>query len=128
MYAIRSYYAKMDYPVVLKNSFSKCGTKVDRVNSDSELKKLSRNAIWENKLIQEYVDFKEGDTYKDMRILVIDGEVIGGYRRVSDNFITNLHIGGRIEPLNVSSELEEMALKCSECMNGYIMGIRNNFV
>jgi len=114
---------KMDYPVVLKNSFSKCGTKVDRVNSDSELKKLSRNAIWENKLIQEYVDFKEGDTYKDMRILVIDGEVIGGYRRVSDNFITNLHIGGRIEPLNVSSELEEMALKCSECMNGYIMGI-----
>uniref|UniRef100_A9A8C4 Coenzyme gamma-F420-2:alpha-L-glutamate ligase n=1 Tax=Methanococcus maripaludis (strain C6 / ATCC BAA-1332) TaxID=444158 RepID=A9A8C4_METM6 len=115
--------ANMDYPVILKNSFSKCGTKVNRVHSDSELKKLSRNAIWENKLIQEYVDFKEGDTYKDMRILVVDGEVVGGYRRVSDNFITNLYSGGQIEALNVSSELEEIALKCSECMNGYIMGI-----
>ncbi|WP_459201708.1 coenzyme gamma-F420-2:alpha-L-glutamate ligase [Methanococcus sp. CF] len=114
---------KIDYPVVLKNSFSKCGMKVNRVNSDSELKKLSRNAIWENKLIQEYVDFKEGDSYKDMRILVVDGEVVGGYRRVSSNFITNLYTGGQIEALNISSELEEIALKCSECMNGYIMGI-----
>ncbi|MBA2860272.1 gamma-F420-2:alpha-L-glutamate ligase [Methanococcus maripaludis] len=113
----------MDYPVILKNSFSKCGMKVQKANSDDELQKLSKNSIWESKLIQEYVDFKKGDTYKDMRILVIDGEVVGGYRRVSNNFITNLYVGGQIEALNVSSELEEIALKCSECMNGYIMGI-----
>jgi len=115
----------IEYPVVLKNSFSKCGTSVHIAKSDDDLKKLTKKAIWEGKLIQEYIDFrdKENGRYKDMRILVVDGEVVGGYRRVSDNFITNLYGGGTIENLNIDDEIEEIALKCAESMNGYIMGV-----
>ena len=47
----------MDFPIILKNSFSKCGVKVDKANSFEELEKLTKNAIWENKIIQEYTDF-----------------------------------------------------------------------
>jgi gamma-F420-2:alpha-L-glutamate ligase len=113
----------MNFPVILKNSFSKCGVKVEKANCFHDLEKMTKNAIWENKIIQEYIDFNEIGIYKDMRVLVVDGEVIGGYRRVSNNFITNLHVGGKIEPLDISEEISELALKCAECMNGYIMGI-----
>ncbi|AEF95584.1 coenzyme gamma-F420-2:alpha-L-glutamate ligase [Methanotorris igneus] len=114
----------IDFPVVLKNSFSKCGLKTYLAKNHEELKKLTKNAIWESKLIQEFIDFKESGVYKDIRVLVVDGEVVGGYRRVSKDFRTNLHLSqGCVEKLQLNEEIEEIALKCAEVMNGYIMGV-----
>ena len=113
----------LDYPIILKNSFSKCGLSVKMAKSDEELKKYTKNAIWEGTIIQEYIDFGENGIYKDIRVLVVDGEIVGGYRRVSKNFITNLHLGNGIESLKLNDEIEELALKCAEYMEGYIMGV-----
>ncbi|AEH06632.1 coenzyme gamma-F420-2:alpha-L-glutamate ligase [Methanothermococcus okinawensis] len=113
----------LEYPIILKNSFSKCGLSVKMAKSDEELKKYTKNAIWEGTILQEYINFGENGKYKDIRILVVDGEVIGGYRRVSNNFITNLHLGNIVEPLKLNDDLSELALKCAESMNGYIMGV-----
>jgi gamma-F420-2:alpha-L-glutamate ligase len=113
----------IEYPVILKNSFSKCGLSVKMAKSDEELKKYTENSIWEGTLIQEYIDFKENGKYKDIRVLVVDNEIIGGYRRVSENFITNLHLGNSIEPLNITDEIGEIAIKCAESMEAQIMGV-----
>ncbi|ACV25038.1 coenzyme gamma-F420-2:alpha-L-glutamate ligase [Methanocaldococcus fervens] len=113
----------LSFPVVVKNSFSKCGLKVFMAKNHDELKELTKNAIWEGKLIQEFVDFKENGLYKDMRILVVDGEVVGGYRRVSKDFRTNLYLGNAVEKLNIDEELKELALKCAELSNAIILGV-----
>ncbi|MCS3922657.1 gamma-F420-2:alpha-L-glutamate ligase [Methanococcus voltae PS] len=115
----------MEYPVILKNSFSKCGMKVEKPQNDEELNEMSKNSMWESKLIQEYIDFKDPKTglYKDIRVLVVDGQVIGGYRRISNNYITNLYKGGGIQELTINSEIEELALKCAEVMKGDIMAV-----
>ncbi|MCS3901655.1 coenzyme gamma-F420-2:alpha-L-glutamate ligase [Methanococcus voltae] len=113
------------YPLILKNSFSKCGMRVDKPLNNEELKEKTKNSMWESKLIQEYIDFKDQNTglYKDMRVLVVDGQVVGGYRRISNDYITNLYKGGSIEELKINSDVEEIALKCSEVMKGDIMAV-----
>lgn len=113
----------LDYPVVLKNSFSKCGVTVKKITSDEELKRYTKNAIWEGMIVQEYIDFRVGDLYRDVRILVVGDEVIGGYSRVSKNFITNLHMGGSIKPVKITEELEDLALRCAQAIGGDIVGI-----
>ena len=113
----------IEFPVIVKNSFSKCGLKVFMAKNYNELKELTKNAIWEGKIIQEFIDFKENGLYKDMRILVVDGEVVGGYRRVSKDFRTNLYLGNIVEKLNIDEELEELALKCAELSEAVILGV-----
>ncbi|MCQ6254081.1 coenzyme gamma-F420-2:alpha-L-glutamate ligase [Methanocaldococcus sp.] len=113
----------LSFPVVIKDSFSKCGLRVFIARNFDELKNLTKNAIWEGKLIQEFIDFKENGLYKDMRILVVDGEVVGGYRRVSRDFRTNLYLGNYVEELKIDKELEELALKCAELSGAIILGV-----
>ncbi len=113
----------LDFPVVVKNSFSKCGLKVFMARNYDELKQLTKNAIWEGKIIQEFINFKENGLYKDMRILVVDGEVVGGYRRVSRDFRTNLYLGNKVEKLDIDEELEELALKCADLSRAVILGV-----
>jgi len=111
------------YPVIVKNCFSKCGNGVKLVRNDAELKEASKNAIWYGTTIQEYVEFGDNGVYKDIRVLVVDGEVVGGYRRVSSNFITNLHQGNKVELLKINDELSELSIKCAEAIGGQIVGV-----
>ena len=113
----------LKFPVVIKNSFSKCGLKVFMAKDFEELKELTKNAIWEGKIIQEFIDFKDNGLYRDMRILVVDGEVVGGYRRVSRDFRTNLYLGNAVEKLDIDEELEELALKCADLSDAIILGV-----
>ncbi|XRO75523.1 coenzyme gamma-F420-2:alpha-L-glutamate ligase [Methanocaldococcus sp. 28A] len=113
----------LKFPVVIKNSFSKCGLKVFMAKNFEELKELTKNAIWEGKIIQEFIDFRENGLYKDMRILVVDGEVVGGYRRVSKDFRTNLYLGNVVERLNIDEEVKELALKCADLSEAVILGV-----
>jgi len=113
----------LSYPIIIKKCFSKCGVSVKLVNNNEELKNCTKEAIWNGTIIQEYIDFKDNNTYKDIRILVVNGEVVGGYKRVSSNFITNLHQGNTVEFLNLNNELKEIALKSADAINGEIVGV-----
>ena len=55
--------------------------------------------------------------------MVVDGEVVGGYRRVSRDFRTNLYLGNVVEKLDIDEELEELALKCADLSKAVILGI-----
>lgn len=73
-------------------------------------------------LLQEYIEKKEG---RDIRMLVINGEVFAGYYRKARPgfFKTNLAQGGTPERAEVDSELEEIALSTTDALGLFYGGI-----
>jgi glutathione synthase len=57
----------------------------------------------EEVMVQEYLPSVEKG---DKRVLLLDGEILGGINRVprSDDLRSNIHVGGRVEPIEVSAE------------------------
>ncbi|MFX1357370.1 MAG: RimK family alpha-L-glutamate ligase, partial [Promethearchaeota archaeon] len=60
---------------------------------------------------------------RDIRILVIGDKAIAGMYRVSDNWKTNIHAGARSEPLEITSELESLAIKAAKVTKTDIAGV-----
>src|SRR5579859_3704936 len=54
-------------------------------------------------MVQEYLEAVRAG---DKRVLLLDGEVLGGINRVArdDDMRSNIHVGGRVEPCDVTSE------------------------
>jgi glutathione synthase len=54
-------------------------------------------------MVQEYLDAVRAG---DKRVLLLDGEVLGGINRVAreDDVRSNIHVGGRVEPCEVTVE------------------------
>lgn len=54
-------------------------------------------------MVQEYLEAVRAG---DKRILLLDGEVLGGINRVAreDDVRSNIHVGGRVEPCEVTAE------------------------
>ncbi|WP_456471869.1 coenzyme gamma-F420-2:alpha-L-glutamate ligase [Methanocaldococcus sp.] len=112
----------LDFPIIVKCCFSKSGEKVFKINSFDELKKITKNALWENLIIQEYLDFKSNGFYKDIRLLVLDNKIFG-YSRVSRDFRTNLHLGNKVERVEINKDLEDIAYKCQKIAKAKILGV-----
>lgn len=70
--------------------------------------------------LQRYVDH-EGF---DVRVMVLDGKVIAGMRRRSDgDFRTNVSRSARAEPVTLSPEEEEWALRASSAVGTHFAGV-----
>jgi glutathione synthase len=54
-------------------------------------------------MVQEYLEAVRAG---DKRVLVLDGEVLGGINRVArdDDVRSNIHVGGRVQPCDVTSQ------------------------
>ncbi len=70
---------------------------------------------------QEYIN----DFGRDLRIFVVNDQVIAGiYRYKSgEDWRTNTALGGRAEPVKISDEISEIAVKVSESLGNGIYGI-----
>jgi glutathione synthase len=68
-------------------------------------------------MVQEYLEAVRAG---DKRVLVLDGEVLGGINRVArdDDVRSNIHVGGRVEPCDVTAQeqaiVAEMAPRLAE--------------
>jgi ribosomal protein S6--L-glutamate ligase len=73
-------------------------------------------------LIQEFIKESAGS---DIRAFVVNGEVVGAIKRQGKEgeFRSNLHRGGAGEPIELTSEEKEAALKASRALNLYIAGV-----
>ncbi len=73
-------------------------------------------------LIQQYIPESKGE---DIRVLVIDGEVVAAMKRKSKNgeFRSNLHRGGSATSINLSREEEAIAIKAAQVMNLGVAGV-----
>jgi [lysine-biosynthesis-protein LysW]--L-2-aminoadipate ligase len=70
-------------------------------------------------LLQEYID-KPG---YDIRVVVVGKEPIVAFKRVSDHWITNTHLGARVEPQKIDNELGLIVNKIVNALGSGFYGI-----
>jgi len=73
-------------------------------------------------IVQEFIAEAQG---ADLRVLVVDGEVVGSMKRQAKDgeFRSNLHRGGTARIVKLSPEEEEAAIKAAECMGLGVAGV-----
>ncbi|MFX0069966.1 MAG: RimK family alpha-L-glutamate ligase [Candidatus Hermodarchaeota archaeon] len=107
--------------VILKPLFGSKGIGITRLND----KAFAENVIYslghlnEVFYLQEFIEHYN----RDIRILVIGNEAIAGMYRVSNNWKTNVYAGAKVEPLELTSELKDLAVKSAQITKTEIAGV-----
>lgn len=115
---------KMGYPVIIKLLSGYAGKGVMRASSKSELRPIIDTLeIFEQDIcLQEYIE----NPGEDIRILVIGDETYS-YKRIgskqSEEWRSNISIGGDRKKYDAPQELREMALKASKLSGFDICGV-----
>lgn len=105
---------ELSYPIIVKESFGSLGKGVYLAKDEKELETLANRLIDRPHLFQKFVSTSYG---KDVRVIVIDGEVVGGMIRQSENdFRSNVAAGGRAEKYGLSDGIKEIALKAHKAL------------
>ena len=76
----------------------------------------------QNVLIQRFVKESKG---RDIRALVVGDRVVAAMRRVAqgDEFRSNVHRGGSVEPVELDEEFERVAVRSAQIMGLRITGV-----
>ncbi|MFX1600168.1 MAG: RimK family alpha-L-glutamate ligase [Promethearchaeota archaeon] len=69
--------------------------------------------------LQEFVEHYN----RDIRILVLGDNVVTGMYRVSDSWKTNIYAGAKAKPIQISNELEKLAIKAAKITKTEIAGV-----
>ncbi|MHA1295697.1 MAG: RimK family alpha-L-glutamate ligase [Promethearchaeota archaeon] len=107
--------------VILKPLYGSKGIGVTRIND----KAFGENVIYAlaqlNHVfyLQEFIEHNN----RDIRILVLGDNVIAGMYRVSDNWKTNIHAGGKMEKIELTDELKDLAIKAAKITKTEIAGV-----
>ncbi len=117
----------LGYPIVDKPPIGSWGRLVTLVKDPQSLRsiiehrELYQSQLIKTHLIQKYIS--SGN--RDLRILVLGGEVLGGIRRVAAeaDWRSNVARGGKAEPIKIDSELEELSLKAAKVIGGEFIAI-----
>ena len=109
------------YPLVVKQSFGSRGKEVYLVNDRRELRERMEQLKCRPHLFQKYIESSYG---RDMRIIVIGDEVIGGMLRTSTgDFRSNIANGGTGSALVPDDRLKQLALKIKDVLDLDYCGI-----
>jgi RimK family alpha-L-glutamate ligase len=107
--------------IVIKPLYGSRGVGITRIQD----KGFAENVIYtlgqlnEIYYLQEFVEHKN----RDIRILIIGGKVIAGMYRVSDSWKTNIHAGAAMKPIDLTKEMQTLAIKAAEVTRTEIAGI-----
>jgi ribosomal protein S6--L-glutamate ligase len=73
-------------------------------------------------LLQQFVSESRG---KDIRAFVIGGRVVAAMRRVAkgDEYRSNVHRGGRVEPVELDTEYERTAVQAAQILGLRVAGV-----
>lgn len=112
--ALKRIATELSYPIIVKESFGSLGKGVYLAKDEKELETLANRLIDRPHLFQKFVSTSYG---KDVRVIVIGGEVVGGMIRQSENdFRSNVAAGGRAEKYGLLDEIKEIALKAHRAL------------
>lgn len=111
-------------PLILKLLRGTQGTGVIFAESKASVESMLET-IWslgEDIMIQRFIAESKG---KDIRVLVIDGEVRASMRRIGaeGEFRSNIHRGGVGEPVKLSKEYEKVAVKAAVAAGLQLAGV-----
>jgi [lysine-biosynthesis-protein LysW]--L-2-aminoadipate ligase len=116
---------RIGYPAVLKPPVGSWGRLLAKINDRD-----AAEAILEHKeilgsyhhsifYIQEYVPKRGGD----IRAFVVGDRIIGASYRSSPHWITNVARGATTSPAEVTSEMEDIALRAAQAVGGELLGV-----
>jgi RimK family alpha-L-glutamate ligase len=106
---------------VLKPLYGSKGVGITRVND----KGFAENVIYSlsqlNQVfyLQEFIEHYN----RDIRILVLGDKVISGMYRVSDSWKTNIYAGAKAQPIDISKEMEKLAINAAKVTKTEIAGV-----
>ncbi len=106
---------------VLKPLYGSKGIGIIRLNDRSFAENViySLGQINQVFYLQEFVEHYN----RDIRILVLRDKVIAGMYRVSDSWKTNIYAGAKAEPIEISNEMERLAINAAKITKTEIAGV-----
>lgn len=69
--------------------------------------------------VQELIDKPD----RDIRVIVVGGEVVGAIYRTGESLRTNVALGGRTQPCEVTAEISELSLDAAAAVGADIAGV-----
>ncbi|MCH5163327.1 MAG: RimK family alpha-L-glutamate ligase [Clostridiales bacterium] len=105
---------RLGYPVIVKMSHGSLGGGVFKADNRNELDGISEKVKLYPHLFQKYIASSHG---RDMRVIVIGDEVVGGILRSSTgDFRSNIGLGGKAEKCDVPEDVAATALKIQKLL------------
>ena len=114
-------YDELGGDIVLKPLFGSKGIGITRIND----KAFAENVIYSlgqlNTVfyLQEFIEHHN----RDIRVLVLGNNAIAGMYRISNNWKTNVHAGARVEAIELTKEIEELAIRAAIMTKTEIAGV-----
>ena len=105
-------YKELGGDIVVKPLFGSLGMGITRVSSEDIAYRVFR-ALEMTKSVYYLQEFIQHGG-EDIRVFIIGGEVVASMRRVSENWKTNISIGGKAQPYEPSEKIKEIALKAAQ--------------
>lgn len=110
------------YPVVIKDAWGRQGKRVNLANNYTDAKQIVEQFVSQNcqYLIQEYIPVNY-----DTRVFVVGDKALGGMKRTAPegDFRSNISIGGIAEPVALSKDIQEIAVKAASAASMEIAGV-----
>jgi RimK family alpha-L-glutamate ligase len=118
--ALKCFY-ELGEDVVVKPVFGSRGVGATRINDSDVAARVFRTISFYHGVLylQEFIP--HGDS--DIRAFVIGDRVIAAMRRISENWKTNVSLGAKPVSLQLSSELENLAVKAAKVIGCKVTGV-----
>lgn len=112
---------KLGYPCVVKECYGSLGSGIYGVYNREELLQYMEKVKCREHLFQKMITTSRG---RDVRTIVIGGNVICGMQRISEtDFRSNIELGGRGEPMDLPPAFREISEKIANILNLDYCGI-----
>ena len=116
---------RVGYPAVLKPAVGSWGRLMAKVSTPEEAEQILEHKtalpspVHSIFYVQEYVT-KPG---RDLRVFVVGADAIAGMYRRSSDWRTNAARGATTDPLPITPELREIALRAAEAVGGGVLAV-----
>lgn len=116
---------RVGYPAVLKPAVGSWGRLMAKVSSREEAEQILEHKtalpspVHSVFYIQEYVPKPD----RDLRVFVVGSRAVAGMYRRSTDWRTNAARGATTEPLPITPELGELALRAAEAVGGGVLAV-----
>ena len=107
--------------VVVKPVFGSRGVGATRIDDPDIAARIFRTISFYHGVLYLQKFIPHGDS--DIRAFVIGDQVIAAMRRISSNWKTNVSLGAKPVSINLSSELEKLAIKAAKVIGCKVAGV-----
>lgn len=116
-----NYFSKLGGDVLVKPIFGSRGVGISRIRDQDLADRIFRTLRFYRHvlLLQRFIPHGTSD----VRAFIVGESVIAAMRRRGDTWRTNISQGARAEPLELSGEMEELALKAAGAVGCEIAGV-----